>query len=299
MTSTAMATMTMVLEDNSNTSNNLWVPATATTAAAKDDRKRALYSEVVVPQTKNEQQSFQLPRQTSLEDNDEKVSEETATSSSRKKQRRFARVRFNLDETQVQYHETRQDIIDELQDESKLWFTAKELQYIRAREAQAVQRHQSSAHFMEQVSSLMQLSTHKTTNSGEEEDETAENSSSSSATSASTSDASLWIANSDARGLERETLSAFRKQRKDAIASLIKSQKALKQWRGGKDGTHQFSMEFQSKALSQHYQRLTRPSLKIAQWLGQADADIISFYSLEDYEELEGLDELDLETFEW
>lgn len=231
--------------------------ATPPLVNSNSKRKRALCSEILVhPQ---EQPALKQPR-------------------------RQSHVTFALEQNQI----SDKPILEEDVDDDQLWFTCDELRQIRVREACIVQNKRNSDHYMEQVSCLLeQVSSEDGT-----ENDTNTNDRDIDDCSDTSLDAPLLIANSEARGLERETLATFRQHRKEAIQSLLKSQDALKRWRGA--GDKQFSFEFQRRALSEHYQRLTRPSAKFAQLIGQADADVVMEEVSEGDQE-----ELDSDTFEW
>jgi hypothetical protein len=204
-----------------------------------------------------------------------------------------------------------------------LWYSPEELHKIRLREASVIVGQAKCEQYLEQVYSVMEMaaeqedtgvstcgsstcsnsfsSSKQEEDQGRDDNDCDEASSSSSNSSVSSIDttAPLFVARSEARGLEREVLACFRQRRKQVIRDLLKAQTALKSWRGDKQQV--FSLEFQQKALSQHYQRLARPSVRFAQILADGDADLTNIQDLPEdrivMEDIEVVD--DLSAFEW
>jgi hypothetical protein len=206
--------------------------------------------------------------------------------SSCKKSRRSKAVSFDLSHNTT----SAPHYMDEDVDDITLWFSPNELYFIRVREAKIIKEARCSDEYIDQVSCLLELACAtiqpanelKLNNEGSDED--------SFASDASSIEAPMWISNSPARGLEREMLPCFRQRRKEAIRSFLKSQMALQSWRCPEG--RGFSPDFQQRALSEYYQKLSRPAAYLAQLLGEGDAMVCTTVRAVEEDE-------DFTTFQW
>ena len=147
-------------------------------------------------------------------------------------------------------------------DKSNLWFSYEDLQDIRLREANVVKIHRFSEDYMEEVASLLgeACSSMKATIQQKQ-------------AAVDIHVSTEFLAKSAARGLECQIMPCIRQRRKQVVATFLKSQTSLQQWKAPQDGRH-FTPDFQQQALSEHYQKLARPAQLLAQLLAAGDARV-------------------------
>ncbi|CAB9505933.1 expressed unknown protein [Seminavis robusta] len=147
--------------------------------------------------------------------------------------------------------------------DTNLWFSAQELQQIRARESMFIKLNRRYCeHYVQSVSSLF---TKARQNISEQSsgDSLANNDNHVSPTVLS------LICQSPARGLERDVIPRFRLRRKEVIQKFLTLQAKLL-IKEALLSTEEY--ECQQHALSLHYEKLARPSARLAQWLAVGDA---------------------------
>jgi hypothetical protein len=76
------------------------------------------------------------------------------------------------------------------------------------------------------------------------------------------------VCNSPARGLEKETMSCVRQRRKAVIQTFLKSQLAVK--------ALAVDARDREAALCQHYRQLALPACRLARWIAQGDALVVT-----------------------
>ncbi|CAB9525417.1 expressed unknown protein [Seminavis robusta] len=84
------------------------------------------------------------------------------------------------------------------------------------------------------------------------------------------------LANSPVRGLEREMAPCFRQRKRQVIANVLESQRALREWHQSNNNTDNKDMIDMKGAelMAAHYQKLTLPAVRFAQLLAQGDAQV-------------------------
>ena len=172
-------------------------------------------------------------------------SDSTSEQQPHKKCRTAPRKSVRFDLSQNTQHASQLPPIDALILDA-LWFSHEDLFQIRMREGGVIKVHKFCDYYIHQMTCLLGVAC----GACEESDDCTPQ---------------LFVAQSPARGLEKEVLPCVRHRRKEVIQTLLRAQRALQKH------PQKFTPEFQQTALSQHYIRLARPSSRLAQLIAQGD----------------------------
>lgn len=145
----------------------------------------------------------------------------------------------------------------------QLWFSADDLYKIRLREANIVKIHRFSDDYMEEAASLLGSAVRSVT--------LGVNTDKQQARAPTAAEYGYYLAGSAARGLESQIVPCIRQRRKQVVTTFLKSQRSLANYRIPTDGSS-FSVDWQQRALSEHYQKLAGPAQRVAHWLAAGDA---------------------------
>jgi len=170
-------------------------------------------------------------------------------------------VHFELDhrENQTAVIQTRVRFFDRVEDcnVANVWWSGHEMLGIISREKSAI--HVMSFccdHYTNEVLNVMKMARDKTCVAG-------------TATSSG-----IWVANSPARGLERDIVQGFKQRKRQVIRKVLQSQRVLKTGRHHVTGQHA-PPELQSQVLSTQYQKWCHPMVRFAQVLAEGDAQAV------------------------
>ncbi|CAB9519516.1 expressed unknown protein [Seminavis robusta] len=141
------------------------------------------------------------------------------------------------------------------------WWSPSEMGEIQAREKSAVSVMSFCCeHYTSQVLSVLKEA-HNTIK-GMDSDSTV------------ASPESVWVANSPARGLERDIVQGFKQRKRKVIRKVLESQRVLQQGRHCETGEAP-PLEVQSNILSTQYRRWSYPMTRFAQVLAEGDAQVV------------------------
>lgn len=145
-------------------------------------------------------------------------------------------------------------------DVASIWWSGNEMMEIVSRERSAVSVMSFCCdHYASEVLNLMKLARDKTSIPGM-------------ATMESSSP--VWVANSLARGLERDIVQGFKQRKRQVIRKVLESQRVLKLGRHDVAG-ELAPPELHSRLLSTQYQRWSHPMVRFAQVLAEGDAQVV------------------------
>lgn len=148
----------------------------------------------------------------------------------------------------------------EAEDIANLWWSGEEMFEIMTREKSAISvMSYCCQHYTTQVLCLMKIARGKTYMPGNATTE---------------SPAPLWVANSPARGLEKDIVQGFKQRKRQVIRKVLESQAVLKSGRHEVTG-EDVSPEMQSRLLSNQYQKWSDPMVRFAQVLAEGDAQAV------------------------
>jgi hypothetical protein len=156
-------------------------------------------------------------------------------------------------------------------DVANIWWSASEMGEIQAREKSAVfVMSYCCEHYASQVLRILQTARTESLHpdEGGHQDETA------SAATATASPESVWVANSPARGLERDIVAGFKKRKRQVIRKVLESQRVLQTGRHKVTGEIP-SLDMQSQLLSVQYHKWSHPMVRFAQVLADGDAQVV------------------------
>jgi len=148
----------------------------------------------------------------------------------------------------------------EAEDIANLWWSGEEMFEIMTREKSAISvMSYCCQHYTTQVLCLMKIARGKTYMPG---------------MATSESSAPLWVANSPARGLEKDIVQGFKQRKRQVIRKVLESQRVLKSGRHEITG-EDVSADMQSRLLSNQYQKWSDPMVRFAQVLAEGDAQAV------------------------
>lgn len=140
---------------------------------------------------------------------------------------------------------------------ANVWWSGHEMLDIMSREKSAVNVMSFCCdHYTNEVLNVMKAARDKTHSVG-------------TATSSS-----IWVANSPARGLERDIVQGFKQRKRQVIRKVLQSQRVLKAGRHHVTG-QQAPPELRSQVLSTQYQKWCHPMVRFAQVLAEGDAQAV------------------------
>lgn len=156
-------------------------------------------------------------------------------------------------------------------DVANIWWSASEMGEIQAREKSAVfVMSYCCEHYASQVLRILQTARtvhlHPTASEGGHHDVAA--------TSSAASPESVWVANSPARGLERNIVAGFKKRKRQVIRKVLESQRVLQTGRHKVTGEIP-SLDTRSQLLSAQYHKWAHPMVRFAQVLADGDAQVV------------------------
>ena len=150
-------------------------------------------------------------------------------------------------------------------DRGLLWFSPEDLYDIRLREANIVKIHRFCDDYQHTAASMLGLAI-----SCAKPPTAATAAASCDAVQANNNNSEHYyytLATSPARGLESQIMPCMRQRRKQVVTTFLKSQTSLSLYR-----PLTLNADLRQRALSEHYQKLARPALLVAQWLAAGDA---------------------------
>ena len=145
----------------------------------------------------------------------------------------------------------------EASDVSNIWWSGREMLEIQSREKTAIGVMSFCCdNYTAQVLNVLKLARDKTCLVG---------------MAVATSDSPLWVANSPARGLERDIVQGFKQRKRQVVRKVLQSQHDLKTVRH--DVTGELATPDQkTRLLSHQYQKWSHPMLRFAQVMAEGDA---------------------------
>ena len=89
-----------------------------------------------------------------------------------------------------------------------------------------------------------------------------------------TSDSPVWVANSPARGLERDIVQGFKQRKRRVVRKVLQSQQDLKTARHDVTG-ELATADQKTRLLSKQYQKWSHPMVRFAQLIAEGDAQAV------------------------
>lgn len=176
-------------------------------------------------------------------------------------QKRIRSVHFEIDhlDNNTAVIQTKVFFFDRVEERNvaNVWWSGHEMLDIMSREKSAVSVMSFCCdHYTNEVLNVMKAARDKTHSVG-------------TATSSS-----IWVANSPARGLERDIVQGFKQRKRQVIRKVLQSQRVLKAGRHHVTG-QQAPPELRSQVLSTQYQKWCHPMVRFAQVLAEGDAQAV------------------------
>jgi len=151
-------------------------------------------------------------------------------------------------------------------DISTIWWSGEEMLEIQTREKSAIGVMSFCCdHYADQVLELMKLARDESCGAG---------------MATMVSDSPVWVANSSARGLEKDIVQGFKQRKRKVVRKVLQTQESLKAVRHEITG-QLATAEQRSRLLSAHYEKWSKPMLRFAQVLAEGDAQVVLDYAAE------------------
>lgn len=145
-------------------------------------------------------------------------------------------------------------------DVANIWWSGREMLEIQSREKSAIGVMSFCCdNYSEQVLNVLKLARDKTCLVGR---------------AAIASEAPLWVANSPARGLERDIVQGFKQRKRHVVRKVLQSQHDLQTVRHDVTG-ELATADQKTRLLSHQYQKWSHPMVRFAQVMAEGDAQAV------------------------